>query len=141
MRILGTNYFFVDHLMIHFFPDISFCSNPNCRAFNPRTKRDMIRSESTFAVSCPIAGPSIVPTGNDEIAQPKEITQLVGAPVFDMNGLVVGTIDCADPVSYNLKFGIKTSFFLDKLEMSLKELDQQVTLCYLFFWEVDDIDA
>ncbi|XBI15547.1 hypothetical protein VPH35_057947 [Triticum aestivum] len=101
--------------------------NPNCRAVD-RARNHIYRSESTFAVSCPMSGRSLVPNDKEKIEETKEITQLIGAPVFDMSGLVIGTIDCADPDSYNLKFAIKTNFFLDKLEKFLKDKDEQIYL-------------
>lgn len=81
-----------------------------------------------------MSGRSLVPNDKEKVEETKEIMQLIGAPVFDMSGLVIGTIDCADPDSYNLKFAIKTIFFLDKLEKFLKDKDEQVILYYSVFF-------
>ena len=56
-----------------------------------------------------------------------EDLQLVGAAVFDMDGLVIGTVDRVDMSAFDIKYAIKTSSFLNDLESLLKDIDDTVT--------------
>lgn len=83
---------------------LSSYSNPNCRAVD-RLGNHACGTQNKFAMSCHVAGPRRIPDPDkDEIKEPEDMTRLVGAAVFNMDGLVIGTIDCADPCSNDLKF-------------------------------------
>jgi hypothetical protein len=84
------------------------------------------QTESTFAFSCPVPGRNENPRGWTE---PKEFAQVIGAAVFNMDGLVIGTIDTTDPRSDGTKFALKSSFFLNELETILNSMDKTVRFC------------
>ncbi|KAF7027720.1 hypothetical protein CFC21_039742 [Triticum aestivum] len=96
-------------------------SIPNCKAVRP-DGTIVFGSQNLFAMSCPVAGPTVKgePNGED--------LQLVGAAVFDMDGLVIGTVDRVDMSAFDIKYAIKTSSFLNDLERLLKDIDDTIVL-------------
>lgn len=54
----------------------------------------------------------------------------MGAAVFDMKGLVIGTVEWVDDHSYDIKFAVKASCFLNNLEHLLKAIDEKVTCSF-----------
>jgi hypothetical protein len=101
-----------------------FCrSIPNCRAARP-DQTIVGGSQNLFAMSCPLSGP--------KVPADEEGLRLVGAAVFNMKGLVIGTVDCVDSESFDIKYSRKTSSFLNDLECSLKNIDATV----IFFLKI-----
>uniref|UniRef100_A0A8R7TR59 Uncharacterized protein n=1 Tax=Triticum urartu TaxID=4572 RepID=A0A8R7TR59_TRIUA len=97
-------------------------SNPNCEAVT-RSNTAIVRgSKNLFAMSCPAAGPKTRGQSNGEDLQ------LVGAAVFDMDGLVIGSVDRVDLRAFDIKYSMKTSSFLNNLECLLKDMDDTIVL-------------
>ncbi|KAM3346690.1 hypothetical protein ACQJBY_020955 [Aegilops geniculata] len=97
-------------------------SNRNCEAV-ARSNTAIVRgSKNLFAISCPAAGPKTRGQSNGEDLQ------LVGAAVFDMNGLVIGSVDHVDLHAFDIKYAMKTSSFLNDLERLLKDMDDKIVL-------------
>jgi hypothetical protein len=94
------------------------CSIPDCTAVRPNGTT-VLGSDNLFAISCPMSGP--------KVPEDREGLRLVGAAVFDMKGLVIGTVDHVDSFSADIKYTRKTSSFLNHLEHLLKNIDEKVT--------------
>uniref|UniRef100_A0ACD5VYP6 Uncharacterized protein n=1 Tax=Avena sativa TaxID=4498 RepID=A0ACD5VYP6_AVESA len=94
-------------------------SIPDCRAVR-RNGTTVVGSEKLFAMSCPLSGPTV----------PKDTKglRLVGAAVFNMNGLVIGTVDHVDPASPDIKYARRTNSFLNSLEHLLIKFDNTICL-------------
>ncbi|XBI15530.1 hypothetical protein VPH35_057936 [Triticum aestivum] len=109
-------------------------SIPNCEAVRP-DGTIVYGSQNLFVMSCPMGGPKVKgePNGED--------LQLVGAAVFDMDGLVIGTVDRVDMSAFDIKYAIKTSSFLNDLESLLKDIDDTVYVCRLFFRRINKASA
>ncbi|XP_015695193.1 uncharacterized protein LOC102700079 [Oryza brachyantha] len=82
-----------------------------------RSGRVVTRGERRFALTC-AAG---------RLRNVKDSENLIGAGVFNLDGLLVGTIDSFAGV-YGLKFGMHSSCFLNELERLIQDINKKISL-------------
>lgn len=87
-----------------------FCSSPSCKAIARATLKVAPGSEKKFAICCP---------ANKEI---------LGAGIFDLEGLLIGTVSSLDDDAYNLKFAQQSCHWVDELEAELQAKDVKVNI-------------
>ncbi|CAL5006414.1 unnamed protein product [Urochloa decumbens] len=85
-------------------------NTPSCKAIDRALKEIVPGSESKFALSCPAR------------------EQILGAGVFNLEGLLIGTVSSFDEDAFNLKFAQQTCHWVDELEAKLKAKDAKISL-------------